>query len=363
MSEKLTEKVAFDFIRYANCWEDADLLLEGLNPEPGSKILSIGSAGDNSFSLLTTDPELVVAIDVNKIQLYLIELKKVSIQQLSHEKVLAFLGFRKSASREETFNALKGFLDEETRQYWEKNLTQIKAGIISQGKFEKYFQYFSRKILPWIHTARRTANLLKQKSAQEQQEYYQKHWNTWRWRLLFKIFFSKYVMGKYGRDPQFLKEVKVSVGEAIFLKAQAHLRSVGAQHNFILRYNLTGSFGNLLPHYLQPANFQKIKENLHKLHIREGFAEDAVSEFGTFHAMNLSNIFEYMDPELFVKTTQKLVESTVSGGKIAYWNLMVPRSISEVSSGKAVYLQELSQKLTTQDKGFFYNRFIIDQVQ
>ena len=38
-NKQLTEKVAFDLIRYANCWEDADVLLRGLNPDPGSKIL------------------------------------------------------------------------------------------------------------------------------------------------------------------------------------------------------------------------------------------------------------------------------------------------------------------------------------
>jgi S-adenosylmethionine-diacylglycerol 3-amino-3-carboxypropyl transferase len=32
-------KVNFNILRYANCWEDADILLEGLQPQPGSKIL------------------------------------------------------------------------------------------------------------------------------------------------------------------------------------------------------------------------------------------------------------------------------------------------------------------------------------
>ena len=90
--KQLTEKVAFDLIRYANCWEDPEVLLQGLNAPPGSKILSVGSAGDNSFSLLTTDPELVVAVDVNQIQLHLIELKKVCFAQLSHAEMICFLG-------------------------------------------------------------------------------------------------------------------------------------------------------------------------------------------------------------------------------------------------------------------------------
>lgn len=106
-------------------------------------------------------------------------------------------------------------------------------------------------------------------------------------------------MGKFGRDPEFLKEVKVPVGEFIFNKAGEHLQSVYAQNNFILRYNLTGNFGNLLPHYLQKENYDLVKTNLHKLKIKEGYAEAAFEEYGRFDAMNLSNIFEYMPMDLF----------------------------------------------------------------
>lgn len=360
---QLTEKVSFDFIRYANCWEDADILIKGLNPAPESKILSIGSAGDNSFSMLATNPKLVVAVDVNKIQLYLIELKKVSIQHLSYEELLSFMGFRPSDKRELMFNQLKQHLSQEVREYWEKNIQQIKQGIISQGKFEKYFQMFSGKILPWIHSTSTTEKLFSTKSETEQKAFYDSTWNSWRWRLLFKIFFSKYVMGKYGRDPEFLKEVKVPVGEHIFQKAGKHLQSIDAQNNFILRYNLTGSFGNLLPHYLQPENYETVKRNLDKLEILEGYAEDAIKKYGRFNCMNLSNIFEYMDSSLFSKTAQQLIDATEPGGKLAYWNLMVPRRISSVFHEKTVYQESLSKQLSEIDKGFFYNQFIVDRVK
>src|SRR5690606_4507166 len=106
MKDELLKEVSFDLIRYANCWEDAEVLIKGLNPVEGSKLLSIGSAGDNSFSLLLTEPELVVAIDINRVQLYLIELKKRAMIDLEYEEVLAFLGFSNSDKRITTFNLL-----------------------------------------------------------------------------------------------------------------------------------------------------------------------------------------------------------------------------------------------------------------
>ena len=199
MSSDLTRRVKFDLLRYANCWEDADILLKVLDPDKGSKILSIGSAGDNSFSLLTSHPELVVAVDISRIQLHLIALKKACIISLSREDTLCFLGFMPSDIREEIFNRIKHNLDKPARHHWQHNIELIKKGIIHQGKFEKYFRLFSQKVLPWIHSKQTVEALLLPKTMQEQADFYNMHWNTWRWRLLFRIFFSRYLMGKLGR--------------------------------------------------------------------------------------------------------------------------------------------------------------------
>ena len=102
MSEHL-QNVSADYIRYANCWEDADILCPGLGLKQDSKILSIASAGDNTFSLLTADPELVVAADLNSGQLNLMRLKIAAISELNQEEYLAFSGFTKSTKRVETY--------------------------------------------------------------------------------------------------------------------------------------------------------------------------------------------------------------------------------------------------------------------
>ncbi len=362
MENQLTSRVNFEFIRYANCWEDADILLAGLNPKAGSKILSIASAGDNSFSLLITNPSLVVAVDVNAVQLYLVELKKVCIKHFSLEESLMFLGFKASTTRKQLYKTIEAELSAEAKHYWDAHFEQIEKGLIHQGKFENYFQLFCKKILPWIHSKKTIAELLRLKSEQAQATFYQKHWCTWRWQLLFKIFFSKYVMGKYGRDPEFLKEVKVKVSEFIFKKAETQLQSKHAQTNFILHYTLTANFGSNFPHYLREENYERIKANIDCLKIVKGYAEEAIETYGKFDAMNLSNIFEYLDAETFSKVSTALVEGSNENARLGYWNLMVSRRISSQLSNQVHYQSELSKQLTNSDKGFFYNQFIIDQV-
>lgn len=357
----LEQKVDFSIIRYANCWEDPEVLLKGLSPKNGSKILSIASAGDNSFSLLTTNPELVVAVDVNSTQLYLVALKKAAIRHLDYEDVLIFLGFSDGVDRLKLFQRIKSELETDVRQYWEQNTDSIAKGIVHQGKFERYFQLFAKRVLPFIHSKRHVEQLLAPKGEMEQIHFYQQKWNTWRWRLFFNIFFSRFVMGKFGRDPQFLKEVGVDVSSYIFKKAEKHLKKVNAQRNPILQYNLTGNFGALLPHYLRAEQYDKVKANLDRLVIRQGFVEQVAQEYGRFDSMNLSNIFEYMDKSLFKETAEKLIQVLEEGGRIGYWNLMVPRRISGIFPSEIHYLSSLSRELTEEDNGFFYNQFIVEQ--
>ena len=360
MEEKLTDKVSFEMIRYANCWEDADVLLRGLNPEKGKRFLSIASAGDNSFSLLISNPELVVAVDVNQNQLFLVELKREAIRYLEYEEVLQFLGFKACDNRIRIYNKIRQYLTDKTKVYWDQHKEQLSNGIIHEGKFEKYFQLFADKILPWIHTKKRVSELLSEKSKEEQENYYNTTWNNWRWRFMFKLFFSKTIMGRYGRDPEFLKQVDVHVGRTIYNKAAAHLKGKGAQRNFILNYNLTGYFGDLLPHYLEPQHYVLVKQNLDQLHVFQGYAEDAIAQYGRFDYMNLSNIFEYMSPELFENTAKGLLNGLNSGGKLGYWNLMVTRSIASKFPNEVQNEEALSKALTAIDKGFFYQQFHLD---
>lgn len=352
---KQLNNVAHDFIRYANCWEDADVLLSALKIESGDKVLSIGSAGDNSFSMLVNNPELVLAVDVNLAQLRLIELKKAAFIALNHDEFLEFLGFKASKDRMKLYDTVRKAMDaHEHKDYWDKQRVALRKGIIFTGKFERYFRLFRRRILPLVHYRRTVNGLFEVKSEHKQREFFDKKWNTWRWNLLFKIFFSRFVMGRFGRDPRFLDEVKVKVSDFILDKAARHLSSMHAQENYFLHFIMKGNFGKGLPHYARKENFEQIKNNIHKLHTFHGFAEEAFKkdEYQQFSKFNLSNIFEYMDMSTFKQVTDSLVQHATQGAVFAYWNLMVPRKMRSVCSDlEGMEVGELRQV----DKGFFYD--------
>ncbi len=353
--------VDFSLIRYANVWEDPEVLIQGLDLPENKRILSIASAGDNAFALLTTNPELVVAFDISSPQLHLVELKKSALKNLNYADCLAFLGFTSNENRLEVYKELKADLSHSAIDYWNKNDAAIQSGVIHVGKFEKYFQLFSRKVLPLIHSKRKVNELFAEKSAEEQQQFFIKKWNTWRWRLLFKLFFSKWFMGRKGRDKAFLNEVKTNVGSEIFKRSEEHLSSVNCQKNSMLHYIMKGEFGNFLPFYMQEENFNLIKNNLHKIELFNGFPDQAIEKFGKFDAFNLSDIFEYMNDDVFAQTAEGLKNGANKDAKFGYWNLLVDRRISAINPVDFEYLRTESVSLSKVDTGFFYGCFIVDK--
>ena len=68
MSTEIAKHADFSAIRYAQCWEDADVLLDGLAIRPGDTCVGIASAGDNCLAMLTRDPARVVAVDLEQLQ-------------------------------------------------------------------------------------------------------------------------------------------------------------------------------------------------------------------------------------------------------------------------------------------------------
>src|SRR5437762_11455960 len=91
MSE-IARKADFSVVRYAQCWEDADVLLAGLDVQPGDVCVSVASAGDNTLALLTRSPSRVVALDLNPAQLACLALRVAAYRGLSHPELLELIG-------------------------------------------------------------------------------------------------------------------------------------------------------------------------------------------------------------------------------------------------------------------------------
>ncbi len=360
MKQAIEQRAQFDFIRYANVWEDAEVLCKAIQPTAQKKILSIASGGDNALALIAHGAE-VVAVDLSYPQLACTELKAKSIQYLEYQSLLKFFGIKPSTDREKYYQRLIPYLSVKTRQYWDANQKAIQQGFIHEGKFEHYFKTFRQHILPLIHRRQIVLLLLQKKSLEERVDFYNKIWNNWRWRLLFKIFFSRFMMGRLGRDPEFFRYVEGNVASNILARTKHALTQLKTHNNPYLDYILTGNYSQTLPYYLHEKNYQTIKKNLSKLHLYHGSIGEVLLKEDHFDGFNLSDIFEYLNPDICTTIYENILKNANPGARLVYWNMLVPRSCPEKYQDKVRFLATEAEDLFFQDKAFFYSRLIIEE--
>jgi len=358
MKTEIQNHVNFNTVRYANCWEDADILMSAMLPV-GRKCLSIGSAGDNSFSLLAEGAAQVTIAEMNPAQIACINLRMAAYRVLDHSEFLVLLGER-DGERLPLFKRCIPELDVTTITYWKHFSEYIEKGFGRIGKFEHYFKLFRTKALPFVHSKKKIALLLEPHSHGERVVFYEKNWNTWRWRLLFKFFFSRFTMGRLGRDPAFFKYVEGSVADRILTRVRHALVELDPSQNPYLNWILTGKYGEHLPHALREENFDKIRANLDRINIVSGTLESALVD-NEYDAYNLSDIFEYMSETNTQNLLKNIHNHSSKGARIAYWNMLAPRSSGESLRDKIAPLEKLSNELLYQDKAFFYSKFIVEE--
>jgi S-adenosylmethionine-diacylglycerol 3-amino-3-carboxypropyl transferase len=366
VADRIERRARFDLIRYANVWEDAEVLCAALRPEPGKRILSIASGGDNSFSLLAGGAE-VVAVDLSAAQLSLVELKRAALRRLGDDALLAFLGVRPAAAeeRQRLFHRLEKDLSDRARTFWWERPSAIGEGVIHHGKFESYFRLFRTRVLPLVHGRKTVQRLLEPRDAAARRTFYDETWDTWRWRLLFRVFFSRFTMGRLGRDPEFFRYVEGSVAENILGRTKYALTELPVHSNPYIDYILTGNYTHTLPHWLRPEVVPKIRESLGRLSLLEGSAEQiaaAVAERAGFDGFNLSDIFEYMDAATSEAVYGRLLATARPGARFAYWNMLAPRRLAPAFPGRVLSLDDEAKELFARDLAFFYSAFVIDEV-
>ena len=381
-SEVKENRVDFSLIRYSQCWEDTEVLLESLNIQENDICFGILSAGDNVFSMLAENPKKVVALDISFPQIALAKLKKEVFNSLSYEEMLEFMGVMKSDKRIEIYDRIKENLDKEVKEYWDFNKEAIQKGIIHAGKFEKFFKIFREKILPFVHSKKRVEKLLEKKSRQERIEYYDKYWNNFRWKLMFKLFFSKYIVGKLGRDKEFFRYAEKNISEEMKERSRYALCEQNPYENPYINYILTGNYRkDCLPYFLRKENFDKIRKNLHKVEILQSSVEEYLDQIDfKIDKFNLSDIFEYMSAENYSKLMGKIYDNAENNALLAYWNLIVERNSEKldykktdseiavtgketnVNGEKYERMKELDKKLHEKDMTFFYTDFVVEKV-
>ncbi|AML52001.1 DUF3419 family protein [Falsihalocynthiibacter arcticus] len=364
MTSEIEAKAAFDHIRYAQLWEDADVLTQGLGDCAGGMLVSICSAGDNALAMLTLDPAKVVVVDLSPAQIACLKLRIGAFQNLSHAEFVELMGARPSTRRKILLSkALEG-VDEEIRAFWSALRDDVeKVGAGGVGKFERYFRIFRTRLLPLVHSAKTLDDIFVSRTSADRQTFYDTRFNTWRWRLLLNVFFSRFVMGRMGRDKAFFDHVEGSPAQHVARRIYHAAVATDPAQNPYLHWIIKGKHGEALPMTWREEHFETIKSRLDRIEIRPGSLEAFVSTGEKADGFNLSDIFEYMSPEVFAKVYESILNASAPKARLVYWNMMAPRRVPAAFAASVTTLSEVEGEGKAIDKAFFYSDFVVEEVK
>ena len=358
----IAARARFDHIRYAQVWEDADVLCAALAPKPGARLVSIASAGDNVLALLTTDPTSVAAIDLSDAQLACLRLRIAAYRHLTHDDLLALIGSRSSDRRGELLDRLLAAVPSD-RDFWEAQRPALIAyGLGGIGKFERYFRLFREWVLPLVQPRGRVLGMLEPRDAAAREAYY-RGWNSGRWRLLLRIFFSRTLMGRLGRDPAFIEFAEGDLTAHLAGRIRHALMTLDPAENPYLHWILTGHHGAALPLALRPEAFETIRARLDRVSLHRQPLENFAADNAGIDGWNLSDIFEYMDPVTHAAAYRAILDATAPTGRLVYWNMIAARRVPEALADRVISHEVDAHRLWETDKAFFYSALRIEERQ
>ncbi|MGB7933050.1 MAG: DUF3419 family protein [Gammaproteobacteria bacterium] len=349
-------------IRYAQCWEDADVLLQALDVQPGDVCLSIVSGGENTLSLLTRRPQRVIAVDLSAAQIACLEIKCAAFRRLDHDRLLELLGARPSERRLELYQTLRCDLTPTTRYFWDQRRAAVTAGIGSAGRFEAYFSVFRRYVLPLIHRRGEVEALFEAGTPETRERYYEEVWDNRRWRWLMRLFLSQPVMSLLGRDRAFFCFARGSLAEVALARVKHALTVLDPAQNPYLQWIAFGRYRAALPHALRPENFAIIRDHLDRLELRCTSLESILNTApaASIDRFNLSDMFEYLSVPATGAACEQIARAGRSGGRIVFWNMQVPRACPERLRPRLHPLEGLAANLLPQNAAAFYSALHIE---
>ena len=386
------------------------MLSQALAVGPGARVLSIASAGDNALSLLVDDPESVLAVDLNPAQLACLALRVAAFRTLAHGEVLELVGARPSGRRAALYARCRPALGDGDRAFWDARPRAVASGIGTAGTFEHFFRLFRRVILPLAHRRSTVERLLAgavpggvagavpggvagaaggvagavpspcpspqgrgdstgeagldadRAAVERRRRWYDAHWDSARWRLLFRVATSRGVLGR-ARYPTAFSQVEGGVAERLLARVRQSVTATDPARNPYLQAALTGAPGEALPRYLRPEHYDAVRDRLDRLSWRLGALDAVLAEpDGPFTHFNLSDVFEYLTPAQADALFARVADAAAPGARLAYWNVLADRQPSAALRHRLVRLDALADALHATDRAPFYSAFHVDEV-
>lgn len=319
-----------DKLYFAQVREDPLLEIEALAPDATKNLVVVGSGGCTALSLLAAGAGRVVAVDLNRVQNHLTELKAAAVGGLEPGQAVAFLGGASlpATDRLALYEQVKGRLGAPARGWWDAHSGWIGRGVLNVGVTERFIAAVVAVLRLGIHPASRIERLLACRTLDEQRELYHREWDTLRWRHLFTVLLNRAVFRK-AYSPAFFEHVEnPSFARHFRALAEHTLTEVPIRTNYFVHHMLTASYPldvpGGLPPYLDPAGTATVTTALDRLVLVDGAYTAYLRTLpdASVHGFAISNICEWLTAEQIDELLAEVVRTAAPGARLVFRNFV-----------------------------------------
>lgn len=359
-----------DRLYFAQVREDPRAEMAAFEPSPADSLVVVGSGGCTALSLVAGGAGQVTAVDVNRSQNHLIELKLAAVATLARDEALAFLGATDAIARDrfDTYVRLRPLLTAAARSYWDARPALVDAGVLAAGVTERFIRMLVGAMCVLVHPRSRLDRMLACQSIEEQRALFAREWNTRRWRLFFALLLNRRVFRRTYDAAFFAHLERPSFAEHFRRCAEHALTELPVGDNYFLHHMIMGRYPTRAPQgvppYLTAQGYAELAERRERLTLVDGSMTDylRILPDASVTGFSLSNICEWLAPDAIDELFTEIVRVATPGATLCFRNFVgwteVPTQFrSVVSEDRA-----LGDELTKQDRSVVARRIAVCRI-
>ena len=356
-----------DRLYFAQVREDPALEIEALGIGPAETAVVVSSGGCTALSLLASSSGRVIAVDLNRSQNHLLELKVAAVWALDCDAAVSFLGGAPAAGpgRWETFLGLQPLLSPAARRYWERHADWIRSGVIRCGVSERHIRTVLAAVRLAVYPRARVGALLACRTLEDQRVFFHTRWATRRWRWLFSLLLNRFVFRRT-YDPAFYVYATESFPAHFRRMAERVLTEIPVQSNYFLHQMMTECYpsAEVAPPYLTPVGHAALSDVHRRLELVDAPLEELLRRTPdrSVHAFALSNICEWLSPEAVSRLFSEVVRTAVPGARVIFRNYVGATDVPAALRHRLAEDVERGAALTLRDRSPFASRVHLARV-
>jgi S-adenosylmethionine-diacylglycerol 3-amino-3-carboxypropyl transferase len=359
-----------DRLFFAQVREDPLLEIEALGPLHGAKVVVVSSGGCTALSLLASGAGEVTAVDLNSTQNHLVEVKAAALRLLTMPEIMSFFGLARGTPerRSRTYWTIRPLLTPAAAEYWDDHQRLLGRGALTCGVTEQFVAALAKVVRLFIHGPRTVDRLLSLGSLDEQRDFFDRQWNSRRWKALFPVLINRWTFNRTF-EPEFFRSVDNPGFAAHFRGLLEHaLCDVPVRSNYFLHQMLRGTYPtrvvNGLPPYLERTHREVLRARMDCLKLVDGgYAEYlATCPDSSIDALAISNICEWLDANSVEDLFGQIARVAKTGARFCFRNFVGHTEIPERFRGVVIEDVEAGREAIRRDRSCLQARIAICRI-